>query len=79
MAEDSKLHTTRTASSSPVETAGSRGPVLTGGPIQALSQFFLREVDLLKAQFSPEPDPADLSDIPPDPPRDSEGPRWEIT
>ena len=52
---------------------------LLGSQARPLASSFQEKVDLLRAQFFPEPDSADLSDIPPDPPEDSGGARWEIT
>lgn len=43
-----------------------------------LVSSFPGKVDLLQAQFFPEPDPADLSDIPPTHPPANEGHQWEV-
>ena len=46
---------------------------------EPLISSFPGKVDLLRAQFFPDPDPTDLSDINPGLLKDSGGPRWEIT
>ena len=63
----------------PLKSPGPRDQPIPESARRPLASSFPEKVDLLRAQFFPEPDPADLSDIPLDPPGNSEAPRWEIT
>ena len=72
----------RTASYTPPEPPAVpplKPPSLGNQPLPgALVSSFPGKVDLFWAQFFPDPDPADLSDIPHHPPTNG-GARWEVT
>ena len=63
----------------PLRSPSSEGQSLSESLPGPLTSSFLGKADLLRVQFFPNPDPADLTDIPPNLPPDGEKPRWEVT